>query len=74
MEKTSEPRHHRGILKGAVADVLAMRPAFALAAAWLTTAGHTASFREMNAARGWVTAEGYTLHSIYLLSITLTLL
>jgi hypothetical protein len=51
-----------------------LRPAFALAAAWLTTAGHTASFREMNAARGWVTAEGYTLHSIYLLAITLTLL
>ena len=74
MEKTSEPRHHRGIVKGALADLLALRPAFALAAVWLTTAGHTASFREMNAARGWVTAEGYSLHSIYLLAITLTLL
>ena len=74
MEKTSEPRHHRGIVKGALADLLVLRPAFALAAVWLTTAGHTASFREMNAARGWVTAEGYSLHSIYLLAITLTLL
>jgi MFS family permease len=57
-----------------LAELLVLRPAFALAAAWLTTAGHTASFREMNAARGWVTAEGYGLHSIYLLAITLTLL
>jgi hypothetical protein len=74
MEKTSERRHHRGILKGALADLLARRPVFALAAAWLTTAGHTASFREMVNARGWVIAEGYSLHSIYLLSVTLTLL
>ena len=74
MEKTSEPRHRRGIVKGALADLLVLRPAFALAAVWLTTAGHTASFREMDAARGWVTAEGYSLHSIYLLAITLTLL
>jgi hypothetical protein len=51
-----------------------LRPLFAFAAVWLTTAGHTASFREMNAARGWVTAEGYGLHSIYLMAITLTLL
>jgi MFS family permease len=74
MEKTSEPRQHRGIVQAALAELLAMRPAFALAAVWLTTAGHTASFREMNAARGWVTAEGYGLHSIYLMAITLTLL
>jgi MFS family permease len=74
MEKTSEPRHDRGIVTRAWADLLVLRPAFALAAAWLTTAGHTASFREMIAARGWVTAEGYSLHSIYLLAITLTLL
>jgi MFS family permease len=74
MERTSEPRQQRGIISGAFAELLVLRPAFALAAAWLTTAGHTASFREMNAARGWVTAEGYALHSIYLLSITLTLL
>ena len=74
MEKTNEPRHHRGIVKRAWADLLVLRPAFALAAVWLTTAGHTASFREMDAARGWVTAEGYSLHSIFLLAITLTLL
>jgi MFS family permease len=74
MEKTSEPRHHRGIVRRAWAELLALRPEFALAAVWLTTAGHTASFREMNAARGWVTAEGHALHSIYLMSIALTLL
>jgi MFS family permease len=74
MENSTEHRHHRGIGQGALADLLVLRPAFALAAAWLTTAGHTASFREMNAARGWVTTEGYALHSIYLLAITLTLL
>jgi MFS family permease len=73
MEKTSKPRH-LGIVDGAWADLLALRPAFALAAVWLTTAGHTAGFREMDAARGWVTAEGYSLHSMYLLAITLTLL
>ena len=64
----------RGIVNGALADLLVLRPAFALAAVWLTTAGHTASFREMTAARGWVTAESYSLHSIFLLAITLTLL
>jgi MFS family permease len=74
MEKSSEHRHHRSIVKGAFPALLARRPMFALAAAWLTTAGHTASFREMTAARGWVTAESYGLHSIYLLAITLTLL
>jgi MFS family permease len=73
MEKSSEQRHQRGIVKRALAGLLARRPLFAFAAAWLTTAGHTASFREMNAARGWVTAEGYGLHSIYLLAITVTL-
>ena len=73
MEKTSEP-WHRGIVTGSFADLLTLRPAFALVAAWLTTAGHTASFREMTAARGWVTAESYSLHSIYLLAVTLTLL
>ena len=74
MGKMNEPGQERGILQGAWADCLNLRPALALAAVWLTTAGHTASFREMNAARGWVTAEGYSLHSIYLLAITLTLL
>ena len=28
----------------------------------------------MDAARGWITAEGYSLHSIYLLTIALTLI
>ncbi len=74
MAKSSEPGRHSGIKKGSFAELLALRPAFALVAAWLTTAGHTASFREMNAARGWVTAEGYSLHSMFLLAITLTLL
>jgi MFS family permease len=74
MEKTNEPRRHRGIVERAWADLLVQRPAFALAAVWLTTAGHTASFREMGAARGWITAESYSLHSIFLLAITLTLL
>ena len=74
MEKTSEPRHHRGIVKGAWPICWRCARHFALAAVWLTTAGHTASFREMDAARGWVTAEGYSLHSIFLLAITLTLL
>ena len=74
MENATERRHTGRIVKGSLADLLALRPAFALAAVWLTTAGHTASFREMDAARGWVTAEGYSLHTIYLLAITLTLL
>jgi MFS family permease len=74
MERTSEPRKDRGFVKSAVSDLLTLRPAVALVAAWLTTAGHTASFREMTAARGWVFAESYSLHSIYLGAITLTLL
>jgi MFS family permease len=74
MERTNEPRHQPGIVKLVWADLLVLRPAFAFAAVWLTTAGHTASFREMLASRGWVLAEGYSLHSIYLLAITLTLL
>ena len=41
----------------------------ALASVWLTTAGHTSCFREMDAARGWVTTDGYSLHSGYLFSI-----
>ena len=74
MERSSELGAHPGIVKLAWADLLALRPVFALVAAWLTTAGHTASFREMFAAHGWVLAEGYSLHSIFLLAITLTLL
>lgn len=64
----------KGSIARAWASLLGSRPAFALAAAWLTTAGHTLNFREMDAARGWVTAQGYSLHSIYLLAIALTLL
>jgi MFS family permease len=74
MEQMSEPPRDRGFVKSALSDLLTLRPAFALVAAWLTTAGHTASFREMTAARGWVNAESYSLHSIYLGAITLTLL
>lgn len=41
----------------------------ALGSVWLTTAGHSASFREMNAARGWVATDGYALHSSYLFAV-----
>jgi MFS family permease len=74
MENLSEPRQPPNIVNSAWGDLMVLRPAFALVAAWLTTAGHTASFREMAAARGWVTAESYSLHSIYLVAVTLTLL
>ncbi|MFN5289736.1 MAG: hypothetical protein ACK5E4_06555 [Planctomycetia bacterium] len=47
------------------------RPIFALAVVWITTAGHTMNFREMDAARGWVPAQGYGLHSALLFSIAL---
>jgi hypothetical protein len=49
-------------------------PLAALVAAWLTTAGHTANFREMSASRGWITSVSYGLHSGYLFSIALTVL
>jgi MFS family permease len=71
-------RNESGLLRGILAPswraFLDLRPTFALAAAWLTTAGHTMNFREMDAARGWITTEGYSLHSIYLLTIALTLI
>lgn len=51
-----------------------MGPLVAAALVWLTTAGHTLNFREMAAAKGWVPAESYSLHSAYLLAIGLTLL
>ena len=54
--------------------LLAAAPLAAIAVIWLTTAGHTLNFREMYNARGWVTAEAYSLHSGYLLAIALTLL
>ena len=46
----------------------------AMAAVWMTTAGHTMNFREMEAARGWIASEGYSLHSGYLFSVVLGLL
>jgi hypothetical protein len=54
--------------------LLAARPLFGLAVAWLTTAGHTMNFREMGAAHGWVPAEIYSLHTIFAVSIAVTLL
>ncbi len=74
MEQMREARPDRSVVKRTLSDLLTLRPTVALVAAWLTTAGHTASFREMSAARGWVTAESYSLHSIFLGAITLTLL
>lgn len=52
----------------------ASRPLAALTAVWLTTSGHTSNFRELNAAHGWISSEGYSLHSAYLFSIALILL
>jgi hypothetical protein len=49
-------------------------PLAAQAAAWLTTAGHTVNFREMNDARGWIASVGYSLHSAYLLTLALSIL
>ena len=46
----------------------------AMAAVWMTTAGHTMNFREMEAARGWIASEGYSLHSSYLFSVVLGLM
>lgn len=51
----------------------ASRPLAALTAVWLTTAGHTMTFRELNAAHGWISSEGYSLHSAYLFAVTLAL-
>jgi hypothetical protein len=51
----------------------AARPLGALTAVWLTSAGHTMNFHEMNAAHGWISSEGYSLHSIYLFSTALSL-
>lgn len=49
-------------------------PMVAMTAVGLTAAGHTITFREMDAARGWITAEGYSLHSSFLFAIALSLL
>jgi hypothetical protein len=73
MERTNEPVAFRGIVSAAWAAVLALRPVFALTAVWLTTAGHSLYFREMYSAFGWVRQVGLSLHTMYLLSIALTL-
>jgi MFS family permease len=54
--------------------VLAGRPLLALAVVWLTTAGHTMNFREMYIGQGWVPAQGYSLHTAYLVAVALVLL
>ena len=54
--------------------LLAGRPLLPLAVVWLTTAGHTMNFREMGIGKGWVAADVYSLHSVYLVSIALVLL
>jgi hypothetical protein len=74
MASRNESGRLTGILAPSWRTLLDLRPTFALAAAWLTTAGHTSNFREMAAARGWITTESYSLHSIYLLTIAVTLL
>ena len=55
-------------------DLLAGRPLLALAVVWLTTAGHAMNFREMGIAHGWVSAELYSLQTVFAVSIALTLL
>jgi hypothetical protein len=54
--------------------LLAGRPLVALAAALITTTGHTMNLREMAVAQGWVTAEFYSLQSAYLVSLALTMM
>jgi len=49
--------------------ILHGRALAALAIAWVTTAGHTMNFKEMDGAMGWISAQGYSLHSALLLSI-----
>lgn len=49
-------------------------PLAAQAAVWLTTAGHTANFREMNDARGWIPSVGFGLHSAFLYAVALAIL
>jgi hypothetical protein len=73
MEKTNEDVGFRRVVSAAWTDALALRPVFALTAVWLTTAGHSLYFREMYSAFGWVRQVGLSLHSMYLLSIALTL-
>ncbi|MGC8639935.1 MAG: hypothetical protein ACP5XB_08685 [Isosphaeraceae bacterium] len=61
-------------LAGAWDYLLAGRPLLPLAVVWLTTAGHTMNFREMGIGKGWVAADVYSLHSLYLVCIPLALL
>jgi hypothetical protein len=63
-----------GRFAGAWDYLLAGRPLLPLAVVWLTTAGHTMNFREMGIGKGWVAADVYSLHSVYLVSIALVLL
>jgi len=49
-------------------------PLTAQVAVWLTTAGHTANFREMNDARGWIPSVGFGLHSAYLFAVAISIL
>jgi hypothetical protein len=54
--------------------VLAGRPLVAVAAALLTTAGHTLNLRELGISKGWVNAEVNFLQTIYLVALSLTLI
>jgi len=74
MATSNESAYRPGQLKHAWDYVLAGRPLFALAVVWLTTAGHTMNFREMAIGHGWVPAEVYSLHTAYLVAVSLVLL
>ena len=67
-------RPSRAASPGPGTYLLAGRPLLPLAVVWLTTAGHTMNFREMGIGKGWVAADVYSLHSLYLVSIALVLL
>lgn len=74
MARVNESPVSPGRLVLAWDGLLAGRPLVALTVVWLTTAGHTMNFREMATAHGWVPAQGYSLHTAYLISIALALL
>ncbi|MGO9464413.1 MAG: hypothetical protein ACLQVF_09700 [Isosphaeraceae bacterium] len=74
MARSNESASRTVLLGRAWEYVLAGRPLFALAVVWLTTAGHTMNFREMYIGQGWVPAQGYSLHTAYLVSVALALL
>jgi len=54
--------------------LLSGRPLLALAVVWLTTAGHAMNFREMAIGQGWVSAELYSLHTVFAVAVALALL